>query len=300
MKKIKIIAILCAAVFSLLLAGCLSTKEGSKPVNDISVPEDTIDWKGHDVGKQFPAWLDPFVDNDKAALKKVLGIDKDAVVFLVQHIGDNLDFLQTWADQCSAREQVASAVKTITIANVDKTYIFSLIAYSAPTFLKGSIGALLFEQSSEKFLEEFLEEVTNIMQIDGCTMYIMQIDGCTTYLRLSDLFDGSRGIKCIELNGDYITSITYFEENDHVVRCDISAMYIPLDYLRKEADFWTRTRRLKDGIKKAQGSDDYEYKITYYAVYSMDAKIFSNLLNAAEDEFGNDEESAELRALLTE
>ena len=151
-----------------------------------------------------------------------MGIDKNAVVFLVYQRGDNLDFLQTWADQFGARDQVASAMET-TIANVAKTNISG----------ESADGTSNVEQS----LEKYSGQVTNIT-----------------------------------LNG-----------------------------LQKENDYWTKTRRLKEGVKKAQGPDDYEYAINYVTVFSMDGKIFAKQLNAALDDVDeNDDQTAELRNLVTE
>ena len=223
----KVVA-LVASVCALALAGCASTKEGIKPVNDISVPEDTIDWKGHDVGKQFPAWLDPFVDSDKAALKKVFGIDKDAVVFLVEEIGDNLDYLKERGDLFGASVQVARALET-TVATVAK----------GDRSGEGASAGIGVTGSMEEQLDRIAREASNIT-----------------------------------LNG-----------------------------FRKEADFWTRTRRLKteSGVRKATSEDDWEYKITYRAVFWMEGDIFKKQLNAAMDDIlDNDDQTAALRELLTQ
>ena len=215
MKKIKIIALLCAA--SLLLAGCLSTK-----VKDSTPQYEVVDHKGASFGLNVPEWAGQAAAGDKNSVKKLLGIDKNAVVFLVYQQGDNLDFLQMWADQFGARDQVASAMET-TISNVAKTYISG----------ESTDGTSTAEQT----LEKFSGQVTNIT-----------------------------------LNG-----------------------------LQKENDYWTKTRRLKDGITKAQGPDDYEYKINYVAVFWMDGKLFARQLNEAlSDVDENDEQSAALRALITE
>ena len=214
----KVVA-LVASVCALVLAGCASSKA---MVEDVSPKPEVVDHKGASFGLEIPAWAGEVAAGNKNAVKKALGIDKNAVVFLVYQQGDNLDFLQTWADQFGARDQVASAMET-TISNVAKTYISG----------ESTDGTSTAEQT----LEKFSGQVTNIT-----------------------------------LNG-----------------------------LQKENDYWIKTRTLKDGIKKAQGPDDYEYKINYVTVFWMDGKIFQQQLNAALDDVGeNDEQSAELRNLVTE
>ena len=214
----KIVAVV-ASVCALALAGCASTKV---KVKDVSPTPEVVDHKGASFGVAIPEWAGAVAAGNRSAVKKALGIDKSAVVFLVNQQGDNLDFLQTWADQFGARDQVASAMET-TISNVAKTYISGESADGTST--------------AEQTLEKFSGQVTNIT-----------------------------------LNG-----------------------------LQKENDYWIKTRRLKDGIKKAQSADDYEYKINYVTVFSMDGKIFTKQLNAALEDVGdNDDQTAVLRELVTE
>ena len=214
-KVVAVVSIVCA----LVLAGCASSKA---KVEDVSAKAEVVDHKGVSFGLEIPEWTAAVASGNKDAVKKALGIDKNAVVFLVNQQGDNLDFLQTWADQFGARDQVASAMET-TISNVVKTQISGEATDGTST--------------AEQTLEKFSGQVTNIT-----------------------------------LNG-----------------------------LQKENDYWTKTRRLKDGIDKAQGPDDYEYTITYVAVFWMDGKLFARQLNEAlSDVDENDEQSAALRALITE
>lgn len=51
--------------------------------------------------------------------------------------------------------------------------------------------------------------------------------------------------------------------------------------LEKETDWWTRNRRLKDGVKKAEGADDYVTQYSYMVVYGMDEKLFSKQIKTA-------------------
>ena len=219
----KVVAV-ASAVCALALAGCASgkVKVEDVKVEDVSAKAEVIDHKGVSFGLEIPEWTAAVAAGNKDAVKKALGIDKNAVVFLVYQQGDNLDFLQTWADQFGARDQVASAMET-TISNVAKTQISG----------ESTDGTSTTEQS----LEKYSGQVTNIT-----------------------------------LNG-----------------------------LQKENDYWTKTRRLKDGITKAQGPDDYEYKINYVAVFWMDGKLFARQLNEAlSDVDENDDQSAALRSLITE
>ena len=212
-------AVVVAAVCALALAGCASTKA---KVKDATVQPEVVDHKGASFGLDVPAWAGEVAAGNRNAVKKAMDIDNNAVVFLVYQQGDNLDFLQTWADQFGARDQVASAMET-TISNVAKTLISG----------EREGGTSSVEQT----LDKYSGQITNIT-----------------------------------LNG-----------------------------LLKENDYWIKTRSLKDGIKKAQSPDDYEYKIEYVAVFSMDGKLFAKQINAALDDVDeNDDQSAQLRQLVTE
>lgn len=213
----KIVALICAA--AAILTGCMSSKAN---VNDVSAKAEVVDHKGVSFGLDIPEWTQAVAAGNKAAVKKSLGLDNDAVVFLVYQQGDNLDFLQTWADQFGARDQVASAMET-TISNVAKTQI--------------SGSATDGSSTTEQNLQKYSGQVTNIT-----------------------------------LNG-----------------------------LQKENDYWTKTRRLKDGIRKAESADDYEYTINYVAVFWMSSDLFEQQLEAAlSDVDENDDQSAEIRKLITE
>ena len=77
------------------------------------------------------------------------------------------------------------------------------------------------------------------------------------------------------------------------------ATNITLNGLQKVNDYWTKTRTLKVGLKKAKKDDDYIYKTTYYVVFSMDSEDFKNQLEAAFDDVeDNDEQTAFLRGIL--
>ena len=48
--------------------------------------------------------------------------------------------------------------------------------------------------------------------------------------------------------------------------------------LEKETDWWTRNRRLKDGLEKGESSDDYITQYSYMVVYAMDEALFTKQL----------------------
>lgn len=53
--------------------------------------------------------------------------------------------------------------------------------------------------------------------------------------------------------------------------------------------------------KKAKSEDDWEYKIAYRAVYWIDGNRFEKQLNAAMDDYlDNDDQTPALRNLLTD
>ena len=141
----KAVAVL-SAVCVLALAGCPSTKvKNSTPQYELT------DHKDMSRGLGIPEWVGVAAAGDKSSVKKLLGIDKNAVVFLVYQLGDNLDSLQTQADQFGARYQVTWALET-TIANIAKTYISG----------ESTDGTSTTEQP----LEKFSGQVTNIT-LDG-------------------------------------------------------------------------------------------------------------------------------------
>lgn len=79
------------------------------------------------------------------------------------------------------------------------------------------------------------------------------------------------------------------------------ATNLTLNGLQKVNDYWTKTRRLKTGIKKGKTDADYEFKTTYYVVYSIDANLYQDQLTSAlkniED---NDASTAMLQEVLSQ
>lgn len=49
--------------------------------------------------------------------------------------------------------------------------------------------------------------------------------------------------------------------------------------LEKETDWWTRNRRLKDGLEKGEDSSDYITQYSYMVVYAMDEQLFTQQLS---------------------
>lgn len=75
---------------------------------------------------------------------------------------------------------------------------------------------------------------------------------------------------------------------------------LTLNGLEKLTQYWTKTRTLKLGLKKAKTAADYDYKITYYVVFGMDDKLFKTQLAAAMDDMpDNDDQTKFLRQVLT-
>lgn len=75
---------------------------------------------------------------------------------------------------------------------------------------------------------------------------------------------------------------------------------ITLQGLNKYDDYWTQTRTLKVGLKKAKKADDYTYKFTYLVVFTMDEDLYEQQLAAAFADVGdNDDQSELLREVVT-
>lgn len=75
---------------------------------------------------------------------------------------------------------------------------------------------------------------------------------------------------------------------------------LTLNGLKKCAQYWTKTRTLKPGLKRGKKEEDYNYRTTYYAVFAMDGKDFKTQLKAAMDDVpDNDDQTSFLRQLLT-
>lgn len=71
--------------------------------------------------------------------------------------------------------------------------------------------------------------------------------------------------------------------------------------LEKEVSYWIQTRTLKVGKKKGKKDSDYNWKYTYYVVYSMDQASFDTQMEAALNNVtDNTEEAGTLRKVLTE
>lgn len=91
-----------------------------------------------------------------------------------------------------------------------------------------------------------------------------------------------------------------FEKERQVSRFSSRVTSITLGGLEKEADYWTLTRRVKEGVKKAQSEDDYIVQYTYVVVFSMDEKLWDTQIDAAFSDVGdNDDQAEELRQIVT-
>ncbi|MBC6712829.1 hypothetical protein [Treponema sp. Marseille-Q3903] len=75
---------------------------------------------------------------------------------------------------------------------------------------------------------------------------------------------------------------------------------VTLQGLNKVTDYWTKTKTLKSGLKKAKSDDDYVYAYTYLVVFSMDEAVYEKQLNTALNDIDtNNEQSALLRDIVT-
>lgn len=73
-----------------------------------------------------------------------------------------------------------------------------------------------------------------------------------------------------------------------------AASTITLEGLQKDADYWTKTRTLKTGVKKAKSDSDYNYKVTYYVVFSIDSKLYDQQLKKAMDDIEDNDDQTEM------
>lgn len=91
------------------------------------------------------------------------------------------------------------------------------------------------------------------------------------------------------------------EASSEVARISERAANVTVTGLVKEQDWWTKTRQLKVGLKKATSDSDYNYKYTYMVLYTMDMEMYKKQMDAAMDtvlDGVGTEMSAEIRQML--
>lgn len=156
------------------------------------------------------------------------------------------------------------------------------------------------------------KEVQKALKLKGQKVWILQNDGTDLdMLKLwTDQIDGRSQIaSAIEQTvGDLISAeldasqenTTEAEKAMYVNEFSTRMTNLTLQGLDKVTDYWTRTRTLKTGVKKAKSDADYTYKYTYLVVFSMDEDMFDAQVKAAfADIDDNDEQSAMLRDIVT-
>lgn len=154
------------------------------------------------------------------------------------------------------------------------------------------------------------KNVANALNLKGKKVWILQNDGDDIdILKLwTDQIDGRAQISSsIEQTvGDLIIAemntmqATESEKTKKSDEFSTRMSNITLQGLDKVADYWTRTRTLKTGVKKAKSDSDYNYKFTYLVVFAMDEKQYAAQVDAAlKDVDENDEQSVLLRELVS-
>jgi len=156
------------------------------------------------------------------------------------------------------------------------------------------------------------KEVQKALKLKGQKVWILQNDGTDLdMLKLwTDQIDGRSQIaSAIEQTVGDLISAELDASQENTSAAD-KAMYVnefstrmtnlTLQGLDKVTDYWTKTRTLKTGVKKAKSDADYTYKYTYLVVFAMDEDMFETQVQAAfADIDDNDEQSAMLRDIVT-
>lgn len=154
------------------------------------------------------------------------------------------------------------------------------------------------------------KNVAKALRLDGQKVWILQNDGTDLdMLKLwTDQIDGRSQIaSTIEQTvGDLITAelnakqASETEKTKAVDEFSTRMTNITLQGLEKVSDYWTKTRTLKVGVKKAKSDNDYVYKYTYLVVFAMDEDMYQSQIDAAfADVDDNDEQSALLRDIVS-
>lgn len=154
------------------------------------------------------------------------------------------------------------------------------------------------------------KNVAKALKLNGQKVWILQNDGDDLdMLKLwTDQIDGRAQIaSSIEQTvGDLITAemrasnASETEKTKTVDEFSTRMTNLTLQGLDKVADYWTKTRTLKTGVKKAKSDSDYTYKFTYLVVFAMDEKQYAAQIDAAlKDIDENDEQSVLLRELVS-
>lgn len=135
--------------------------------------------------------------------------------------------------------------------------------------------------------------VKEAFNLEGKKVWILQDDIATTasdntydlYPLIRDVFYDIRGqiyssvISVISELRDSSSSsdsehIIYVTTEDQYKNYWLSEINYPLSGIEFVDDCWTKTRTLKDGLKKAESDDDYDYRYTYLCVFAMDEDMY--------------------------
>lgn len=151
------------------------------------------------------------------------------------------------------------------------------------------------------------KNVAKGLNLSGSKIWVLSNDGKDLdMLKLwTDQIDGRAEIaSSIEQSvADLITANFAASEDEKekaVKEFSMRMSNITLNGLEKEADYWTKTRTLKTGVKKAKSDSDYTEKYTYLVVFSMDMKLWEKQIKAAMDDIDeNDDQSIMLRDMIT-
>lgn len=151
------------------------------------------------------------------------------------------------------------------------------------------------------------KNVAKGLNLSGDKIWILQNDGKDLdMLKLwTDQIDGRAEIaSSIEQSvADLITAnfeASEDEKNKAVKEFSMRMSNITLNGLEKQADYWTKSRTLKTGVKKAKSDADYDVKYTYLVVFSMDMKLWDKQVKTAMNDIDeNDDQSVMLRDMIT-
>lgn len=129
--------------------------------------------------------------------------------------------------------------------------------------------------------------VKEAFNLEGKKVWILQDDIATTasdntndlYLLIQDVFHDIRS----EIYYSVISELrdsSSSSDSEHITTEDqyknnwLSEINYPLSGIEFVDDYWIKIRTLKDGLKKAESDDDYDYRYTYLCVFAMDEDMY--------------------------
>ena len=124
-----------------------SDLRGEAATVSTSVKRKIVDYKGQIFGEPIPEWVKAVVQGQTAKLDKLMPGLEDTKIFVASERGENLDFIETWANSVGLDKKISKIFETV-------------IATSTETMLEGTSTDK--KTSVEKNIKDMTASLTNV------------------------------------------------------------------------------------------------------------------------------------------